>query len=192
MLKTCTQCLTEKPEAEFAKNGKNGFHTACKQCARDKAKAWRLSNPQLAAARDKAKHERNRASRLAQMQRYGKENAERRRAIERNRYALEADRIKERNNAYRKANIALVQVWNNARRATEKRATPSWTDKKLMSEFYAKAAEMTSATGEPHHVDHIIPLRGKEVCGLHVQHNLQVIRAVDNLKKGARFDNTEY
>jgi hypothetical protein len=72
------------------------------------------------------------------------------------------------------------------RRATRLHASPRWlTDehKRQIHIMYKKAAELTKSTGTKMHVDHIIPLQGKIVCGLHVPWNLQVITAVENCRK---------
>lgn len=73
-----------------------------------------------------------------------------------------------------------------ARRAAKRKATPAWANREAMETIYARAAELSLDTGIQHDVDHIIPLLGKSVCGLHVEDNLQIIPHVDNLRKGNR------
>jgi 5-methylcytosine-specific restriction endonuclease McrA len=68
-----------------------------------------------------------------------------------------------------------------------RQATMSWTNMNLIEEFYQQAQILTKKTGIKHEVDHIVPLRGKTVCGLHVQDNLQVITKVENNQKLAKF-----
>ncbi len=67
-----------------------------------------------------------------------------------------------------------------------KQAQPPWVETESLRVFYVRAKELERDTGIPHHVDHIVPLRGKSVCGLHVPWNLQVLPAEDNLRKGNR------
>ncbi len=69
------------------------------------------------------------------------------------------------------------------RRATKKHATPKWVDSKKLNEIYLFARQKTQLTGTQWEVDHIVPLNGKNVCGLHVPWNLRVILASENRRK---------
>ena len=70
--------------------------------------------------------------------------------------------------------------------ANKLKATPSWLTESHNLQIqckYSLAQMFSRETGIQHHVDHIVPLKGKTVCGLHVPWNLRVIPAVDNLRK---------
>jgi excisionase family DNA binding protein len=63
-----------------------------------------------------------------------------------------------------------------------------WADRHAIAAIYAKAKALTAETGIEHQVDHVIPLQGDFVSGLRVENNLQILPAVDNIKKRNRFD----
>jgi len=57
-----------------------------------------------------------------------------------------------------------------------------------MRSLYKQREELSLVTGTPHHVDHIIPINGLSVCGLHVPWNLQVIPKERNARKSNQLD----
>ena len=72
-----------------------------------------------------------------------------------------------------------------------KLATPKWLtafDRKRIDIIYHVRDLLIERTGEIYHVDHIVPLRGKDVCGLHVPGNLRVIPKSENLRKYKKWD----
>lgn len=76
------------------------------------------------------------------------------------------------------------------RRTAERQANPIWlskADKQIIAHFYKIAAMLTKTTGTVYHVDHVIPLRGKNVCGLHIPANLQILSAAENFSKGNKY-----
>lgn len=90
---------------------------------------------------------------------------------------------------YFAANPHLRARLSSKQRASQQKRTPGWLstdDWWMIDELYALAALRTKLTGIAWHVDHVIPLRGKKVSGLHVPWNLRVIPAIDNLRKGNR------
>jgi 5-methylcytosine-specific restriction endonuclease McrA len=69
--------------------------------------------------------------------------------------------------------------------------TPKWLCVEHKSQIrlaYVFAHAWSNLTGVKHHVDHIVPLRGKTVSGLHVPWNLRIVSAAKNLEKGNRLD----
>jgi hypothetical protein len=88
--------------------------------------------------------------------------------------------------AYKQNNPDLYKALTSFRRRRFRDATPQWLTHKQKSEIrqlYRIAITMSQTTGERYVVDHIIPLQGESVCGLHVPWNLRVITQEENLAK---------
>jgi len=151
----------------------------CIECGREKGRHWSKSEKGKASAINYSRSEKC---------------AEARRVYQR------SPKFREYARRYNKTE--KMRVWACdyvARRNAQKlNATPSWladADLEKISTLYTEAARLTEATGIPHHVDHRIPLQGRDrktkqpnVCGLHVPENLQIITGPDNLTKGGWWD----
>ena len=83
--------------------------------------------------------------------------------------------------------LAAVRAESANRRARQLQATPAWADRAAIRAVYVMALDKERRTGIRQHVDHVIPLRGRIVSGLHVAENLQVLPARANVAKGNRF-----
>jgi len=84
---------------------------------------------------------------------------------------------------YRSRNPFIHCANEAKRKAAKLKATPSWANLEEIKKVYAESKKLSEETGVLHHVDHVVPLRGKAVCGLHVHYNLQVITAIENSRK---------
>lgn len=91
---------------------------------------------------------------------------------------------------YRVNNPAVHLASTIKRRVSKLNRTPKWTTKEdleTIKHIYIVANQFSKSFGTEYHVDHIIPLQGKLVSGLHVPSNLQIIPAMDNIKKGSKY-----
>lgn len=154
-----------RPAAQASGSPRYFTGKACKRGHR----APRRTTDTVCIACGQQKHADNRAAKLAYARQYRAENSIKIKGVMRN---------------YYETNKPLFYSYNRLRRARLRCAQPPWVKVAEVAAFYKKAMELSATQGIKYHVDHITPLRGKVVCGLHVPWNLQVIPAAANLSKG--------
>lgn len=115
-----------------------------------------------------------------------KENAAQRRQSTAEWRRAHPERVKIIRRKYSLKNGHKISARNAARERAKLGATPAWGNQFFIEEAYDLARLRSRVLGYKWHVDHIVPLRSKIVCGLHVENNLRVIPAVDNMLKGNR------
>jgi hypothetical protein len=148
-------------DQENAKRLQKEWYERNKELTKERARAWALANPEKDAIK-KAK--------------WREENREQHNTINKNWWAKNKDKR---------------ASYEAKRRAAQLQRTPNWVteDEKIrINALYSVAAMYTLARGVEYHVDHIIPLQGKLVSGLHVYANLRVIEGSDNVKKSNKYN----
>ena len=158
--KFCSKCNQTLPTTSFFKNksrydGLQGYCKECK-CQRDRQYDSEHRDKINSAARRRRSTGDSRQAHLAALTRY------------------------------RAKNQPIRTKLQMARKSAKLQRTPAWLtefDKLKIKCLYQLAAMRTRESGYDWHVDHIIPLQGANVCGLHVPGNLRVIPALDNMRK---------
>lgn len=114
----------------------------------------------------------------------------RRKAIENTKrwQAANPEKVKEHARITRQRRPHLEVAKVQRRNAAKLRRTAAWADKERIERMYYVARRITEVTGIPHHVDHVIPLRGEKVSGLHVPENLMVVAYDYNCSKANRYE----
>lgn len=103
------------------------------------------------------------------------------------RYAANPEKFRKLSRDWRKNNPGKFKAAKAEARAAFLNAVPKWADMSAIYEMYQEASRISERTGIKHHVDHIVPLANKVVCGLHVEYNLRIIPASLNHKKNNKF-----
>jgi len=168
MNKLCKTCNEEKPLSEFhkRKDTPDGRKYYCKACSSKLAAEQRKRRPDLESARQKKYYYENRKKQIKKAAKWTKDN---------------------RSRVNRHKRITGKGAAANAKyNAKKKRQTPLWADHLAIKRIYAACARITKETGMEHHVDHIVPIQGRKVRGLHVEYNLQILPGSDNRSKGNR------
>ena len=177
-MKTCSKCKVEKDRSEFSKDkhSKTGLKSNCKSCS----KAYYEANKERILPRNMSYYRDNRGKFLATKKAH----------YEANRSGYKANNVK-----WRDKNRPQHNASSANRRAAQLQATPPWLNVAHhveMEEMYRYHQIFKGIMPERlgWHVDHIEPLQGESVRGLHVPWNLQVLPARENITKSNNVSTT--
>lgn len=170
----CMQCAAIKFKAYYVKN------TDAEKARRQK---YKTENRERLNAQRKAERLKNRDQYLEERRQYYANNSERERARCATFRATNPDSVRTASARWGHKNRARRTAMQRERDARKLNATPKWADRDAITKVYVEAARLSKLHGVPYEVDHIFPLQGKTVCGLHVACNLRPVLASVNRRK---------
>jgi len=191
--KTCIKCKIEKDVSKFTVRGKyadgsSNYRGECKLCTNKK---WRdgYANPELKIKEKCREYASLNKAKISALQKEWKlTNKEKMKLYHKSYQENNKSKISAKKIEWNRNNQGKRAAARTKRRAVKLNATPSWADFEAINSIYSLSSFLTMTTfGNGYHVDHIIPLQGKNVCGLHVEGNLRVLRAEHNLSKSNNF-----
>lgn len=194
-MKTCSKCQEEKSLDKFskAKRGLFGVSSICKHCISLKDKERWINNINGRRDKNKDKYKKDPKKHIETVMKSARKHREKTRERARLYYDKNKDHINSLRRSNNSKNPAPKRCQRIKREASKINATPKWLTEEQIKEIlsiYEEATQLELLDAVPRQVDHIIPLRHKDVCGLHVPWNLQVLTASDNCRKSNRFDGT--
>ena len=194
-MKQCTKCGETKPLDRFrqVKNRKQmlTYRSECRECEREASRLFEQENREKRLEAKRLFYIENREKETERGRTFYAENVEKERQRQAKWREANREYLREKDKRHAKENPAYFVYKTQKRHTAKLKRTPSWLSEEHWKEIkteYELAAWCSEVMGEKYNVDHIVPLQGKTVCGLHVPWNLQVIPAKDNFKKGNRFN----
>lgn len=183
-MKTCIKCKIPKKTEDFYANKrmKDGLGSFCIECHKIDGRARK--------ARDRANPE-YKAKELAYKKEYRERTVEQRAAYMAEWREKNRQKVNEYGKTYRNDRKEHYNFLCQKRKIDTMNRTPKWLtedDFWMIEEVYKLASLRAKMFGFSWHVDHIIPLRGKNVSGLHVPTNLQVVPWIENQRKTNKFE----
>ena len=182
----CVSCANQVARESWRKNDKRKkYLQEWKRKNKDKILAYSKKHREVNAEKIKSSSKKYLRSDKAKETRqlWDKKNRDTQREKKRLYNYAHAEKVRSYKKKWKLKNPHVVAAMLAFRRAAKINATPHWVCKDSLKLKYLERDTMRKLTGEEYHVDHIIPLVGKNICGLHVPWNLQVIPASDNLRK---------
>ena len=183
--------FTGKPCPKGHVDKRRVLNYACCTCEAKKANAYYHANAEVVSQKYKARYLANKESYNAARKQWKLNNAEHVATYMKNWRTSNQASVATSKKAWVNANRGKKNYLLSKRHAAKLDRTPTWLTEEhewFMEEIYSLAALRTKMTGVDWHVDHIVPLQGITVSGLHVPWNLQVITATENMSKGNRYD----
>lgn len=213
-MKKCSKCNVEKELKFFKKESRrlSGYASSCKKCAGEYERERRRSkNPLIpdcktcsscnvelfsslfsrhSGMKDGLSHNCKKCASVDQAKWYA-ENSERKKKSVEDWARKNKSRKKQNDKNRQEKNPEIFSHYTGLRRSRKINATPEWLTEKHFDEikkFYWMARDAFLISGQEYEVDHIIPLKGKNICGLHVPWNLQILPKDINRKKSNKYE----